>query len=88
MKFPLNLDNVCLDGIYSCKFSDNSFFTSRSVASLTEIERIPRESFPSFPPTASTLYALLGVLGAALVGGVVDVVALALSGGVGAGGGG
>ena len=40
------------------------------------------------PPTLLTLYALLGVIGESLVGGVVDDVALSLAGGVGAGGGG
>ena len=51
--------------------------------------RIPRESFLVFP-TPSLLYALIGGLGAALSGGVVDgiTLAIALSGGVGAGGGG
>ena len=49
--------------------------------------RITRESF-LFSPTPSTFYALLGGLGASLVGGVVDGIALnlALVGGVGAGG--
>ena len=41
------------------------------------------ESF-LFSPTPSILYALLGVLGAALVGGVVDGISVALAGGVGA----
>ena len=45
--------------------------------------RIPRESFFVFP-TPSTLYALLGGVGAALAGGVVDGVALDLASGVGA----
>ena len=46
--------------------------------------RIPRDSFLVFP-TPSILYALLGGLGAALAGGVVDGVALAISDGVCAG---
>ena len=49
--------------------------------------RIPVESFLVFP-ISSTLYALLGGLGAAIAGGVVDGSALALSGGVGVGDGG
>ena len=48
------------------------------------ILRIPRESFLAFP-TPSTLYAILGGLGTALAGGVVDGVSLALAGEVGAG---
>ena len=49
--------------------------------------RIPRDSFLVFT-TPSTLYALLGGVGAALVVGVVDGVALSLDGGIGAGDGG
>ena len=47
------------------------------------ILRIPRESFLTFT-TSSTLYVLRGGLGATLDGGFVDIVALALFGGVGA----
>ena len=61
-------------------------FTSHSAALPMRL-RIPRESFFGFP-TLSTLYALLGGLGASLAGSVVDVVAIALDGGSGAGGGG
>ena len=43
--------------------------------------RIPRESFLVFL-TTSTLYALLGGIDDSLSGGVVDSVALSLSGGV------
>ena len=46
--------------------------------------RIPRWSFLVFP-ISSTLCALLGGVGAALDGGVVDGVSLALAGVVGAG---
>ena len=49
--------------------------------------RIPSESFLILP-TPPTLYDILGGIGAALAGGIVDGVALALSGGVGAGDGG
>ena len=49
--------------------------------------RITRESFLVLP-TPSILHALLGGLGAALVSGVVDGIAPALAGGVGANGGG
>ena len=41
---------------------------------------IPRESFLVFP-TPPIFYALLGGIGAALAGGIVDCVALALAGG-------
>ena len=51
------------------------------------ILRIPIESF-LVSPIPSTLYALLGGIGAALVSGVVDGVALVLSVRVGAGDGG
>ena len=47
------------------------------------ILRITRESFFVFT-TSSTLYVLRGGLGATLDGGFVDIVALALFGGVGA----
>ena len=52
------------------QFSDNSCFTSRSVAFPMRL-RIPRDSFLVFP-TPSTLHALLRGVGAALAGGVVD----------------
>ena len=48
---------------------------------------IPREYFLILP-TSSTLYDLLGGLGASLSGGVVGGVALSLAGTVGASGGG
>ena len=46
--------------------------------------RIPRESFLIFP-TPSTLYAILGGIGASLASGVVDGFSPALSDGVGLG---
>ena len=49
--------------------------------------RISRDYFIVFT-TSQKFYALLGGLGAALVGEVFDGVALVLAGGVGAGGGG
>ena len=63
------------------QFSDNSFSLV-----LPMRLRIPRDSF-LVSPTSSTLYDLLGGIGTALVVGFVDGVSLALTGGIGAGGG-
>ena len=79
----VNLDGV-IWMVYSCNFLIN--FSYSSVALPSRL-RIPRGSFLIFI-TSSKIYALLLGIGAALSIGFVDGVALALSGEVGAGGGG
>ena len=71
--------------VYLCYFLTIGF-TYRLVTSSL-ILKIPRESFLVFP-TPSILYSLLRGIGADLSNGDVDVIVLALAGGVGAGGGG
>ena len=81
----------CLSGWYILCNSVMIYFylsfshVANGIEDYQRVLRITRESLLVFP-TSSTLYTLCGGLGSALGGGVVGVVALALSGGVVAGG--